>query len=171
MNTPPESADLEEITRFLHRFADLMSNGSNSENLLRAAKLLEANVKRAGEAESLLRQEKANCASLENRMAELKTQLATLQGALSQGSHVIVPVSILRLAASQFESLAAAFEKSGQAVSHAMSEARAATLRRICEADAARPSASVARDASWRSSLRYEAPCSLTGIRAAERRP
>ena len=55
MNTPPESADLEEITRFLHRFADLMSNGSNSENLLRAAKLLEANVKRASEAESLLR--------------------------------------------------------------------------------------------------------------------
>ncbi len=147
MNTPPESAELEEITRFLHRFADLMSNGSNSENLLRAAKLLEANVKRAGEAESLLRQEKANCASLENRMAELKTQLATLQGALSQGSHVIVPVSILRLAASQFESLAAAFEKSGNVVSQAMCEASASTLHRIFEADAPRTSPAVARGA------------------------
>jgi len=147
MNTPPESAELEEITRFLHRFADLMSNGSNSENLLRAAKLLEANVKRAGEAENLLRQEKANCASLENRMAELKTQLATLQGALSQGSHVIVPVSILRLAASQFESLAAAFEKSGNVVSQAMCEASASTLHRIFEADAPRTSPAVARGA------------------------
>jgi hypothetical protein len=38
MNTPPEPTDLEEITRFLHRFADLMSNGSNAENLLRAAR-------------------------------------------------------------------------------------------------------------------------------------
>ena len=147
MNTPPESAELEEITRFLHRFADLMSNGSNSENLLRAAKLLEANVKRAGEAESLLRQEKANCASLENRMAELKTQLATLQGALSQGSHVIVPVSILRLAASQFESLAAAFGKSGNVVSQAMCEASASTLHRIFEADAPRTSPAIARGA------------------------
>jgi ABC-type transporter Mla subunit MlaD len=147
MNTPPESADLEEITRFLHRFADLMSNGSNSENLLRAAKLLEANVKRAGEAESLLRQERSNCASLENRMAELKTQLATIQGALSQGSHVIVPVSILRLAASQFESLAAAFEKSGNVVSQTMCEASASTLHRIFEADAPRTSPAIARGA------------------------
>jgi ABC-type transporter Mla subunit MlaD len=147
MNTPPESAELEEITRFLHRFADLMSNGSNSENLLRAAKLLEANVKRAGEAENLLRQEKANCANLENRMADLKAQLATIQGALSEGSHVIVPVSILRLAASQFESLAAAFEKSGNVVSQAMCEASASTLHRVFEADAPRTSPAIARGA------------------------
>ena len=147
MNTPPESAELEEITRFLHRFADLMSNGSNSENLLRAAKLLEANVKRASEAEGLLRQERSNCASLESRMADLKAQLAAIQGALSHGSHVIVPVSILRLAASQFESLAAAFEKSGNVVSQAMCEASASTLHRVFEADAPRTSPAVARGA------------------------
>jgi hypothetical protein len=147
MNTPPESADLEEITRFLYRFADLMSNGSNSENLLRAAKLLEANVKRAGEAEGLLRQERSNCANLESRMADLKAQLATLQGALSQGSHVLVPVSILRLAASQFESLAAAFEKSGNVVSQAMCEASASTPHQVFEADAPRTSPAIARGA------------------------
>src|SRR6202051_3948193 len=120
MHTPPESAELEEITRFLHRFADLMSNGSNSENLLRAAKLLEANVKRAREAENLLRQERSNCASLESGMADLKARLLAIQGVLSQGTHVLVPASILRLAASQFESLASAFDKSGNIVSRAM---------------------------------------------------
>ena len=43
MNTPPD-ADTEELTRFLHRFADLMSTGTNADNLLRAAKLLESQV-------------------------------------------------------------------------------------------------------------------------------
>jgi hypothetical protein len=141
MNTPPESADLEEITRFLHRFADLMSNGSNAENLLRAAKLLEANVKRATEAESALRQERSNCANLESGIADLKSQLTTIQGGLSQGTHVLAPVSILRLAASQFESLAGAFEKSGNVVSQAMCEASASTLTRVFEADTPRNAA------------------------------
>ena len=141
MNTPPESADLEEITRFLHRFADLMSNGSNAENLLRAARLLEANVKRATEAESALRQEKSNCANLESGIADLKSQLTTIQGGLSQGTHVLAPVSILRLAASQFESLAGAFEKSGNVVSQAMCEASASTLTRVLEEDAPRTAA------------------------------
>jgi hypothetical protein len=145
MNTPPESADLEEITRFLHRFADLMSNGSNAENLLRAARLLEANVKRATEAESALRQERSNCASLESGMADLKSQLTTVLGGLSQGTHVLVPVSILRLAASQFESLAGAFEKSGNVVSQAMCEASASTLTRVFEADAPQTAAGIAR--------------------------
>jgi hypothetical protein len=148
MNTPPESDDLEVITRFLHRFADLMSNGSNSENLLRAAKLLEANVKRAGEAESQLRQERSNSARLESGMADLKAQLATVLGSLSLGTHVLVPASILRLAASQFESLAGAFEKSGNVVSQAMCEASASTLHRVLEADAQRTSAAVARGAN-----------------------
>jgi len=145
MNTPPEPADLEEITRFLHRFADLMSNGSNAENLLRAAKLLEANVKRASEAESLLRQERSNCAGLESGIADLRAKLAAIQGGLSQGTHVLAPVAILRLAASQFESLAAAFEKSGNVVSRAMCEASATTLARVFEADAPRASGAMAR--------------------------
>ena len=141
MDTPPESADLEEITRFLHRFADLMSNGSNAENLLRAARLLEAYVKRATEAEHLLGQERSNCTSLESRVAGLGAQLVALQGGLSQGTHVVVPVSILRLAASQFESLAAAFEKSGNVVSQSMCEASAFTLARVLAADAPRSDA------------------------------
>src|SRR5258708_34944228 len=116
MNTAPAPTDLEETTRFLHRFADLMSNGSNAENLLRAARLLEANVKRASEAEDLLRLERSNCANLESGIAGLRAQLAAVQGGLSEGTHVLAPVSILRLAASQFESLAGAFEKSGKVV-------------------------------------------------------
>jgi hypothetical protein len=147
MNTPSESADLEEITRFLYRFADLMSKGSNAENLLRAAKLLEANVKRATEAESSLQLERSNCANLESGIADLKAQLTTIYGGLSQGTHVLVPVSILRLAASQFESLAGAFEKSGNVVSQAMCEASASTLHRVFEADAPRTSVAVARGA------------------------
>ena len=145
MNSPPQPTDLEEITRFLHRFADLMSNGSNAENLLRAARLLEANVKRASEAESLLRQERSNCASLESGIADLKTQLAAIQGGLSQGTHVLAPLSILRLAASQFESLAAAFAKSGNVVSQAMCEASAFTLARVLAADAPRTPTAIAR--------------------------
>jgi hypothetical protein len=145
MNTPPEPTDLEEITRFLHRFADLMSKGSNAENLLRAARLLEAYVKRASEAEDLLRLERSSRAGLESGMADLKVQLAALQGGLSEGTHVVAPVSILRLAASQFESLAAAFEKSGNVVSRAMCEASASTLARVFEADAPRTSMAIAR--------------------------
>jgi hypothetical protein len=145
MNSPSESADLEEVTRFLHRFADLMSKGSNAENLLRAAKLLEANVKRATEAESSLQLERSNCANLESGIADLKAQLTTIYGGLSQGTHVLVPVSILRLAASQFESLAGAFEKSGNVVSQAMCAASASTLTRVFEADAPRTAAGIAR--------------------------
>jgi|SRR5665213_2159454 len=125
MNASPESLDLEVITRFLRRFADLMSNGSNSENLLRAAGLLETTVKRADEAEQQLRQERSNS-------ADIQAQLA----ALSREAHASVPVSILRLTASQFESMARTFEKSGDIVSQAMCEASAQTLGRLLEADA-----------------------------------
>lgn len=148
MNIPPEPTDLEEITRFLHRFADLMSNGSNAENLLRAAKLLEASVKRASAAEDLLRQERTDRASLESAIADLKARLAAIQGGLSQGTHISVPASILRLAASQFESLAAAFEKSGNVVSRAMCEASASTLARVFEADPPPTPAATARGAA-----------------------
>ena len=150
MNTPSEPTDLVEITRFLHRFADLMSNGSNAENLLRAAKLLEAYVKRASEAEDLLRQERSNRASLESGIADLRAQLAAIQGGLSEGAQVLAPVSILRLAAAQFESLAGAFEKSGNVVSRAMCEASAFTLARVFEADAPRTSTAIARGGAAR---------------------
>ena len=122
MNTSPETSDLEIILRFLHRFADLMSTGSNSENLLRAAALLEANVRRANEAEEQLRQARSISASFESQLA-----------ALSQDGHVQVPISILRLAASQFQALARAFENSGNVVSQAMCSASASTLDRVLE--------------------------------------
>jgi hypothetical protein len=150
MNTPPEPTDLDEITRFLHRFADLMSNGSNAENLLRAARLLEANAKRASEVESLLQQERSSCAALESGIADLRAQLVAIQAGLSEGTHVLVPVSIMRLAASQFQSLAAAFEKSGNVVSRAMCEASASTLTRVFEADAPRAPTAIARGGAAR---------------------
>ena len=40
----PTGADTANILRLLHRFADPMSNVSNSENLLRAARMLEAHI-------------------------------------------------------------------------------------------------------------------------------
>jgi hypothetical protein len=123
MNTSPERQEVEVITRFLLRFGDLVSGGSNAENLLRAAQLLQANVSRADDAEEQLLKERSNCASL---AAQLE--------ALSRDDHVQVPVSILRLAAAQFESLADAFEKSGNVVSQAMCSASASTLRRALEA-------------------------------------
>lgn len=127
MNAPPETHELEIIKRFLLRFADLMSNGSNAANLLQAAQLLEANVNRANDAEEQIRQQRSNCADLEARLA-----------ALSRDDHVQVPISILRLATSQFEALARAFEKSGNVVSQAMCEASAATLDHVLEAKAPR---------------------------------
>ena len=57
MNAPPPFSEVEVLVRFLNRFADLMSIGSNAENLLRAAQLLEINSTRAREAERLLREE------------------------------------------------------------------------------------------------------------------
>jgi hypothetical protein len=123
MNAPQQTPDLEVTLRFLHRFADLMSTGSNSENLLGAAMLLEANVKRANEAEEQLRQARSNCARLEQRLA-----------ALAEDGHVQVPISILRLAASQFHALARAFENSGNVVSQAMCSASASTLDRVLDA-------------------------------------
>jgi hypothetical protein len=123
MNATPETPDLEVVLRFLHRFADLMSTGSNAEHLLRAATLLEANVRRANEAEEQLRQARANSANFESQLL-----------ALSRDGHVSVPVSILRLAASQFQALAHAFESSGNVVSQAMCSASASTLDRVLEA-------------------------------------
>jgi hypothetical protein len=129
MNAPPDIPDLEVIIRFLHRFSDLMSTGSNSENLLLAATLLEMTVKRADEAEEQLRQERSNSANLESQ----------LKVALTRDTHALVPISILRLATSQFQSMARTFEIAGDVVSQAMCEASSLTLASILEADAPRP--------------------------------
>jgi hypothetical protein len=174
MNSQPEIPEVEILIRFLSRFADLMSIGSNAENLLRAAQLLEINSTRATEAERLLREEchksatylafsrllEANCGIFENEIAGLKSEIAQLHATFNEAitdaarenagllrraeqaedrlavvgdDHVTVPLSLLRLAAAQFNGLAREFQKSGHVVSQVMCEASASTLNRIVE--------------------------------------
>jgi hypothetical protein len=135
MNASPETTDMEVVIRFLHRFADLMSSGSNSQNLLRAAQLLETTVKRAAEAEEQLRQARSKCTGFEVQLA-----------ALSRDAHVQVPISVLRLAASQFHSLARAFENSGNIVSQAMCSASASTLEAVLDSHPPLKTASAVRE-------------------------
>jgi hypothetical protein len=175
---PTETA---EILRFLHRFAELMSRGSNSENLLRAAQLLETQTNEARESSELLRLERLRgdtdlelrktlqdkAAGLESEITALKSQLseaelklgevaleaerkqaellhraeaaeaqlAAAQTALANKAcgdgHILVPVTTLHRAKAQFESLACAFEKSGNIVSQVMCEASASNLDRV----------------------------------------
>ena len=66
----PDAAETTNILRFLHRFADLMSNGANSENLLCAARMLQAHIDLMNETKELLRIERAKGdASAEARKA------------------------------------------------------------------------------------------------------
>src|SRR6185436_8821880 len=109
MSERQDMSQLEVTRRFLLRFADLMSNGSNSANLLLAAELLKTCANRADAAEERLRLEQA-------RLAELEAKLA----ALSSDDQAHLPRAILRVAKSQFETLSNEFEKSGNLVSQAM---------------------------------------------------
>jgi hypothetical protein len=175
----PTATETSDILRFLHRFADLMSNGSNSDNLLRAAKMLEAHIALLQEARDLLQAERikgdasaearkigeARIAAFEREILTLKSGLAEQQSrnegivaemerrlaeflqraeeaearlaaaeevapAIPFGA-VAVPLSALRIAKTQFELLAAAFEKSGNIVSQVMCEASASSLERV----------------------------------------
>lgn len=58
ISLPATADETTEILRFLHRFADLMSTGNNSDNLLRAARMLESHVDLLKEAEALLQEER-----------------------------------------------------------------------------------------------------------------
>jgi hypothetical protein len=113
---------LEVTRRFLLRFADLMSNGSNAANLLLAAELLQNYANRACAAEERLGLEQSRSEALESKIV-----------AQSSSDQVYLPKSILRLAKSQFESLSAEFEKSGNLVSQAMCAASASTLGRYLD--------------------------------------
>jgi len=178
--TSLEASENQEILRFLHHFAHVMA-GNNSENLLRAARLLEINAETVLETNELLRVERARgdatselrkaledrLAGLEDEIAVLRTQLSksqarlndqnreaeTKQGELlhraeeaeaklvlaeqalatkaSDAMHIVVPVTTLRLAKAQFESLAAGFENAGNIVSQTMCEASASSLDRV----------------------------------------
>jgi uncharacterized coiled-coil protein SlyX len=178
-STGPEAAETANILRFLHRFADLMSNGTNSENLLRAAKMLEAHIALLNESNEALRLERAKAdetggirRALEARVGAFEQEILALKSALAEqqsrselvfaemerrqgeflqraeeaearlaaaeelppptalGS-IAVPLSALRLARAQFESLAQAFERSGNIVSQVMCEASASNLDRV----------------------------------------
>lgn len=176
-----EASETAETVRFLQRFADLMSTGSNSENLLRAARLLESQVDLVKESDELLQVERVRsdansevCKALEDKIAELESQMAVLKPQLFEqqtklddvvaeaarkqsellrraeeaearlaglqnevasnapsDAHILVPVATVRLARAQFESLAHAFEKSGNIVSQVRCEASASSLERI----------------------------------------
>jgi vacuolar-type H+-ATPase subunit I/STV1 len=179
ISTLPAPDQTEDSLRFLRRFADLMSTGSNSENLLRAATTLEAQADLLKETRDLLGVERirgdANAETrkaLEARAGELDREILALKSKLvEQRSHtdqivaemerrqseflsraeaaearlaaieaappaipsgsIAVPLSSLRVAKAQFESLAAAFEKSGNIVSQVRCEASASHLDRV----------------------------------------
>jgi hypothetical protein len=70
---------------------------------------------------------------LQKHAEEAEAALAALQDAspaIPSGS-IAVPLSALRVAKAQFESLALAFEKSGNIVSQVMCEASASSLDRV----------------------------------------
>ena len=117
MGEPQAISQLEVTRRFLLRFADLMSNGSNSANLLLAAELLQSYADRASAAEMRLTFELARSARLESKMA-----------ALSSNEVAHLPRSILQITKSQFECLTNESEKAGNLVSQAMCEASASAL-------------------------------------------
>jgi hypothetical protein len=84
---------VEEIVRFLRRFADLMSTGHNADHLLGAANLIESLIRRADDSEGLLRAEQLSSqqnlqlyksaeiarSNLEGELAEVKARLAELR--------------------------------------------------------------------------------------------
>jgi hypothetical protein len=181
----PTSTETTDVLRFLRRFADLMSTGSNSDNLLRAARLLETQNNILTETRELLEAERFRGSdnaearkTLEGRIAGLEHEILALTSKLAQqqaraeeitaemvrrqgeflqraeeaeahlaamreappelpSGSVATPLSTLQLAKAQFESLAAAFEKSGNIVSQVMCEASASTLDRVIRAASA----------------------------------
>ena len=180
------SAETADVLRFLRRFADMMSTGSNSDNLVRAAGILEMHGDLLKETREILQVERirgdasaetrkaleARIGEFEARTGELEDEILTLKSKLvEQQSNAretlaemekrpgeflrraeeaeakltafqeappaipfgstAVPLSTLQLAKAQFQSLAQAFEKSGNIVSQVMSEASASNLERV----------------------------------------
>jgi len=186
ISASPASDDTADVLRFLRRFADLMSTGSNSDNLLRAAGILEMHSDFLKETRELLQVERirgdasaetrqsleAKIGEFEARIGELESEILALRSKLAEqrsnagetlaemekrqyeflqraeeaeaklaalakappaipfGS-IAVPLSTLQPAKAQFQSLALAFEKSGNIVAQVMSEACASNLKRV----------------------------------------
>ncbi len=89
---------VEQIVRFLRRFADLMSTGHNADHLLHAANLIETLLKRVSDVEELVLQEQArseenlqlrnsaeaDCVNLRKEIAEAKAKVAEQQSKLDE---------------------------------------------------------------------------------------
>jgi hypothetical protein len=73
----PTPTETTEILRFLHRFADLMSTGSNADNLLRAARMIEAQTDLLKETRELLQVERVRG----DANAEIRKKLEARVGA------------------------------------------------------------------------------------------
>lgn len=87
----PDAAETTNILRFLHRFADLMSNGANSENLLCAARMLQAHIDLLNETKELLRVERARGdataearKALDDRIAAFEYEILGLKSRLAE---------------------------------------------------------------------------------------
>jgi len=86
----PTVGETTEILRFLHRFADLMSTGSNADNLLRAARLLETHADFLKETRELLQVERVRGhtnaeirKALEARIVETENEVLALRAELA----------------------------------------------------------------------------------------
>ena len=87
----PTPTETTNILRFLHRFADLMSNGVNADNLLCAARMLEAHIDLLKETRELLQAEQARGdasertrKALEARIVAFEHELLALQSKLAE---------------------------------------------------------------------------------------
>jgi hypothetical protein len=87
----PTPAEITDILRFLHRFADLMSNGRNSDHLLRAARMLEAHIHLLNESRELLQAERIRgdtsaeaCKTLEARIGAFEHEILALKSKLAE---------------------------------------------------------------------------------------
>src|SRR5271155_4332407 len=95
ISTLPAADETADSLRFLRRFADLMSTGSNSDNLLRAATTLEAQAGFLKETRELLGIERIRGdtnaerrKALEARLGELECEILALKSKLAeQQSH------------------------------------------------------------------------------------
>ena len=87
----PASIETTDVLRFLRRFADLMSTGSNSDNLLRAAGLLETQSNLLKQTTELLQAERSRgdakaqaSKALEGRIGELEQEIVALTSRLAE---------------------------------------------------------------------------------------
>jgi|SRR5579871_1515100 len=87
----PTAAETTNILRFLHRFADLMSNGANSDNLLCAARMLQEHIDLLRQTKELLQAERVQGEAgaearkaLEARIGTFESEILSLKAKLAE---------------------------------------------------------------------------------------